>query len=174
MNASAVGKLTPTAPYVHRRAVDRMPTVLRLYEYCASIAAGRPSEWTVAKLRHRGRTVSWLNYPDFDKDPHPRIRSSYQVDLQSLETSHTSYADSVNRPLFHRKHEFLAPDDRDVDRYKRLTASEVRAGLSNHRTSSAQRTAGRQNSSAVGASSGGTAWCGARPREVKPCPAEAS
>ncbi|MYW59407.1 MULTISPECIES: DNA phosphorothioation-associated putative methyltransferase [unclassified Streptomyces] len=129
MNASAVGKLTPTALYVHRRAVDRMPTVLRLYEHCASIAAGRPPEWTVTKLRHRGRAVSWLNYPDFDKDPHPRIRSSYQVDLQSLETSHTSYADSVNRPLLHRKHEFLAPDDPDVDRYKRLTASEVRAGL---------------------------------------------
>src|SRR5690606_5363276 len=96
MNASAVGKLTPTALYVHQRALCRMPTVLRLYEHCDSIAAGRPQDWTVAKLRHQGRAVSWLDYPDFDSDPHPRILSSYQVDLKTLETSHTSYAESMN------------------------------------------------------------------------------
>ncbi|MGW3031189.1 DNA phosphorothioation-associated putative methyltransferase [Streptomyces sp. NPDC001178] len=129
MNASTVGKLTPTALYVHRRALDSMPTVLRLYEHCASIAAGRPQEWTVAKLRHQGRAVSWLDYPDFDTDPHPRILSSYQVDLKTLETSHTSYANSSNRPLLHRKHEFLRPGDPDVEKYERLTAAEVRAGL---------------------------------------------
>ncbi|MFD0315594.1 DNA phosphorothioation-associated putative methyltransferase [Streptomyces flavalbus] len=129
MNASQVGKLTPTALYVHRRAVDHMPTVLRLYEHCASIAAGRPQEWTVVKLKHQGRAASWLDYPDFDTDPHPRIRSSYMVDLQSLETSHMSYAKSTNRPLLHRKHEFLPSDDPDVPMYKRLTDSEVRAGL---------------------------------------------
>ncbi|MFD6227080.1 DNA phosphorothioation-associated putative methyltransferase [Streptomyces sp. NPDC060232] len=129
MHASAVGKLTPTAMYVHQRAVDRLPTVLRLYEHCASIAAGRPQSWTLAKLRHQGRAVSWLDYPDFDIDPHPRCRSSYQVDLRTLETSHTSYANSENRPLLHRKHEFLAPDDPDVERYERLTMAEVKAGL---------------------------------------------
>ncbi|MDN0193913.1 DNA phosphorothioation-associated putative methyltransferase [Streptomyces sp. S.PNR 29] len=129
MNASVVGKLTPTALYVHRRALDHMPTILRLYEHCAAIAAGRPPQWTVAKLRHQGRAVSWLDYPDFDTDPHPRILSSYQVDLKTLETSHTSYANSHNRPLLHRKHEFLAPDDPDVEKYQRLTAAEARAGL---------------------------------------------
>jgi DNA phosphorothioation-associated putative methyltransferase len=129
MNASSVGKITPTALYVHRRAIDRMPTVLRLYEHCASVAAGRPPEWTIAKLKHQGRAVSWLDYPEFDKAPHPRIASSYVVDLKTLETSHMAYADSANRPLLHRKHEFLAPDDPDVPRYRRLTESELRAGL---------------------------------------------
>ncbi|EST26968.1 Ribosomal methyltransferase Rsm22 [Streptomyces roseochromogenus subsp. oscitans DS 12.976] len=132
MNASTVGKLTPTALYVHQRAVDRMPTVLRLYEHCASIAAGRPQAWTVAKLRHQGRAVSWLDYPDFDTDPHPRLLSSYQVDLKTLEASHTSYAESSNRPLLHRKHEFLAPDDADSEKYRRLTEAEVKAGLYEH------------------------------------------
>ncbi|MFE5257690.1 DNA phosphorothioation-associated putative methyltransferase [Streptomyces coelicoflavus] len=132
MNASAVGKLTPTALYVHRRAVDHMPAVLRLYEHCASIAAGRPQEWTLAKLKHRGRAASWLDYPDFDKDPHPRILSSYHVDLQTLATSHMSYANSTNRPLLHRKHEFLDPDDPDAPRYRRLTVSELKAGLYEH------------------------------------------
>ncbi|TYB49195.1 DNA phosphorothioation-associated putative methyltransferase [Actinomadura chibensis] len=129
MRASTVGKLTPTALYVHRRAVDRMPTVLRLYEHCASIAAGRPEVWSVVKLRHRGRAVSWLDYPDFDSDPHPRLRSSYSVDLTSLNATWSSYVESKNRPLLHRKHEFLAPDDPDVPKYRRLTQSEMRAGL---------------------------------------------
>lgn len=132
MNASAVGKLTPTALYAHRRAIDHMPTILRLYEHCASIVAGRPQEWTIAKLKHQGRGVSWLDYPDFDKDPHPRLLSSYYVDLQTLETSHTSYANSANCPLLHRKHEFLTQDDPDAPRYQRLTESERKAGLYEH------------------------------------------
>ncbi|GGL03240.1 hypothetical protein Sme01_18990 [Sphaerisporangium melleum] len=128
-NGSLVGKVTPTALYVHRRAIDAMPVVLRLYEHCASIAAGRPLEWTIAKLRHQGRGVSWLDYPEFDADPHPRLRSSYQVDLTTLKTSHLSYEASANRPLLHRKHEFLHPDDPDGPKYRRLTESELRAGL---------------------------------------------
>ncbi|MFD4906574.1 DNA phosphorothioation-associated putative methyltransferase [Kitasatospora purpeofusca] len=129
MRASKVGKLTPTALYVHRRAVDSMPTVLRLYEHCAAIAAGRPADWTVVKLRHDGRAVSWLDYPEFDTDPHPKLVSSYSVELRSLDTSYISYADSANRPLLHRKHEFLHPEDLDVPKYRRLTDAEVRAGL---------------------------------------------
>jgi DNA phosphorothioation-associated putative methyltransferase len=61
MRASKAGKLTPSALYVHRRAVEQIPTVLRLYEHCAAIAAGRPNDWRVVKLRHQGRAVSWLS-----------------------------------------------------------------------------------------------------------------
>jgi DNA phosphorothioation-associated putative methyltransferase len=129
MRASTVGKLTPTALYVHRRAVEQMPTVLRLYEHCAAIAAGRPQDWTLIKLRHQGRAVSWLDYPDFDTDPHPRLRASYSIEMRDLETTYLSYEKSANRPLLHRKHEFLAPDDVDVPKYRRLTEAEVRAGL---------------------------------------------
>ncbi|MFD5209332.1 DNA phosphorothioation-associated putative methyltransferase [Streptomyces anulatus] len=132
MNASAVGKLTPTALYVHQRALHQMPTVLRLYEHCASIAAGRPQAWTLAKLLHRGRAVSWLDYPDFDHDPHPRMLSSYRVEMKTLETSHTLHTHSDDRPLLHRKHEFLSAEDPDVGRYKRLTAAEEKAGLYEH------------------------------------------
>lgn len=129
MRASTVGKLTPTALYVHRRAIERLPVVLRLYEHCAAIAAGRPPQWSVVKLKHQGRAVSWLDYPDFDTDPHPKLRSSYSIEMRALDTTYLSYEDSANRPLLHRKHEFLAPDDPDVPKYRRLTEAEVRAGL---------------------------------------------
>ncbi|MFC8721425.1 DNA phosphorothioation-associated putative methyltransferase [Kitasatospora sp. NPDC057198] len=129
MRASQVGKLTPTALYVHRRAVERLPTVLRLYEHCAAIAAGRPESWTVLKLLHQGRSAGWLDYPDFDSDPHPRLHTSYSVEMRTLETTHLSHAASGDRPLLHRKQEFLAPDDPDAAKYRRLTEAEVRAGL---------------------------------------------
>src|SRR5581483_6551082 len=62
------GKLTASALYVHRRAVLGMPVVLRLYEHCGFVAAGRPEDWNILKLEHRGRRVSWSSYPHFDKD----------------------------------------------------------------------------------------------------------
>lgn len=123
------GKLTPTALYVHARAVERLPVVLRLYEHCAAMVAGRPGAWNLIKLAHDGRKVSWLDYPLFDSDPHPRLSSSYHVDLFSLKTGYSDYTRSSNKPLLHRKHEFLAADDPDVGKYRRLTTAEVRAGL---------------------------------------------
>ncbi len=123
------GKMTATALYVHHRAILQMPVVLRLYEHCGFVAAGRPAEWNILKLDHRGRRVSWSLYPDFDTDPHPKLDSTYGVEMTSLEASFQSFSDRANRPLLHRKEEFLAPDDLAVPKYRRLTASEVRAGL---------------------------------------------
>jgi DNA phosphorothioation-associated putative methyltransferase len=129
---NSVGKMTPTAIYVHRRAADRIPVLLKLYEHCGAVAVGRPTDWDLVKLSHEGRSVSWLGYPDFDKDPHPRLAWSYSVDMRTLEGTYHSYLDRSNRPLLHRKHEFLDYNDPDVPKYRRLTEREVRAGLYAH------------------------------------------
>lgn len=126
---NSVGKMTPTSIYIHRRASHRMPVLLKLYEHCGAVAVGKPADWDIVKLAHEGRSVSWLGYPEFDRDPHPRIAWSYSVDMRTLEGSYISYLDRENRPLLHRKHEFLCPDDPDVPKYRRLTEQEVRAGL---------------------------------------------
>jgi DNA phosphorothioation-associated putative methyltransferase len=123
------GKLTASALYVHRRAVPKIPVVLRLYEHCGSVAAGRPSRWNILKLDHRGRRVSWSAYPDFDTDPHPTLEWTYGVEMTSLESGFQRFGDRSNRPLLHRKEEFLDPEDPDVQKFRRLTAAEVRAGL---------------------------------------------
>lgn len=123
------GKLTASALYVHRRAVPKIPVVLRLYEHCGSVAAGRPTGWNILKLDHRGRRVSWSSYPDFDADPHPTLDWTYGVEMTSLESAFQRFGDRANRPLLHRKEEFLDPEDPEVEKYRRLTAAEVRAGL---------------------------------------------
>lgn len=126
---NSVGKMTPTALYVHRDALHQMPVVLRLYEHCGSIAAGRPQAFELVKLAHEGRAISWLGYPDFDRDPHPRTAWSYAVDMKSLKTRFTSFEDRANRPLLHRKEEFLSQDDARWAKFRRLTQAEARAGL---------------------------------------------
>ncbi|WP_196773011.1 DNA phosphorothioation-associated putative methyltransferase [Mycobacterium asiaticum] len=123
------GKLTATALYTHRRAVSKMPVVLRLYEYCGFIAAGRPDGWNILRLDHRGRRVSWSSYPDFDTLPHPTLDWTYSVEMTSLAAGFQTFGERANRPLLHRKEEFLDPGDPDVPKYRRLTAAEVRAGL---------------------------------------------
>ncbi|PEG34370.1 ribosomal methyltransferase [Mycolicibacterium agri] len=123
------GKLTASALYVHRRAVPKIPVVLRLYEYCGFVAAGRPADWNILKLDHRGRRVSWSSYPAFDTDPHPTLDWTYGVEMTSLEATFQRFGDRPNRPLLHRKEEFLDREDPLYDKFRRLTISEVRAGL---------------------------------------------
>lgn len=126
---ASIGKLTPSALYIHRRALSQAPLLLRIYEECGALAAGRPSSWDLVKLHHDRRMVSWLAYPDFDEDAHPVLHCSDHVDLSTLKAGHVEYTDSPNPPLLHRKEEFLAADDARVPLYTRLTASETRAGL---------------------------------------------
>lgn len=123
------GKMTATALYIHTRAVPKMPVVLRLYEHCGFVAAGRPEDWNILKLDHRGRRVSWSSYPEFDTDPHPTLDWIYGVEMSSLKATFQRFGDRSNRPLLHRKEEFLDPNDPMAEKYRRLTAAEVRAGL---------------------------------------------
>jgi DNA phosphorothioation-associated putative methyltransferase len=81
------------------------------------------------KLDHRGRRVSWSSYPAFDVDPHPTLDWTYGVEMTSLEGTFQRFGDRSNRPLLHRKEEFLASGDPAIDKYRRLTSAEVRAGL---------------------------------------------
>jgi DNA phosphorothioation-associated putative methyltransferase len=90
---------------------------------------GRIPDFTLVKLSHDKRAVSWLGYPDFDSDPHPRTSWSFQVTFPELATKFQDFSHRANRPLLHRKEEFLAPEDPQRLKYERLTRSEVKAGL---------------------------------------------
>jgi len=49
--------------------------------------------------------------------------------MGTLKAAIQRFGDRENRPLLHRKEEFLDPSDPDVDKYRRRTAAEMRAGL---------------------------------------------
>ena len=126
---SPIGKTSPTALYVHVDAEQHLHPVLRLYAACGGMVAGRPEDTTLVKLHHDRSAVSFLTYPAFDRDPHPKITGSLTVDLPRLSARWTDWSDRSNRPLLHRKEEFLHPEDSRFERFRRLTSSEIHAGL---------------------------------------------
>ncbi|WP_377639272.1 DNA phosphorothioation-associated putative methyltransferase [Oryzobacter terrae] len=127
--SSKVGKQTPSALYVYRSAMAEIPPVLQVYEGCARVLAGTVDQANMIKLSVTQPQVSYLTYPDFDRDPHPTLRSAITVNLRKLTVEWRDYSRSENPPLLHRKEEFLGGDDPRRPLYERLTRSEMRAGL---------------------------------------------
>ena len=130
--SSPVGKQTPSALYIHRTALAHLPPVLQVYEGCARVLAGTLPSANMIKLSILEPQVSYLSYPEFDRDAHPTLATSLTVNLSRLSVDWRDYRRSENPPLLHRKEEFLAKDDARRELYARLTRSEVRAGLYAH------------------------------------------
>lgn len=129
---SRVGKQTPTALYLHRSAIPRVAPVLQVYEGCARVLAGTLQTSNVIKLSLLEPRVSYLTYPNFDRDPHPTLASAAIVHLGTLTIDWRDYSRSENPPLLHRKEEFLDADHARRALYERLTRAEMRAGLYEH------------------------------------------
>lgn len=129
VTSSRIGKLTPSALYVHTSALDRLVPLLRIYEGCARLIAGTPEDANLVKLHHDQPAVSYLAYPDFDSDPHPRLATSLFVHIGNQQTRWMDYRRSANRPLLHRKEEFVAGDHPHAAKWARLTRREVAHGL---------------------------------------------
>lgn len=125
---SKVGKLTPKALYVHRDALPHLTPILRLYEGCASSWAGR-IDGEIIKLHYDAPAVSYLSYPDFDNDPHPRLQSATCLHLKLQDMSVRHYKNHAAAPILHRKEQFLPPGDARIQKFARLTRQEEAAGL---------------------------------------------
>ena len=127
--SSKVGKLTPSAIYVHESALDSLPPLLRLYEGCARCYIGRVDGANVIKLHTGEPRVSYLSYPEFDSDPHPALAEGLMVHLQTFRVREREYRGSYNPPILHRKETFVAPDHPLHAKFSRLTRQEEAKGL---------------------------------------------
>lgn len=127
--AAPVGKKLPTSLYVHVDALGELAPVLRVIEGAARALIGQIDEATLVKIHTDQPAVSYLDYPDFDTDPHPALRSGYIVRLDSLRADYRDYSRHTNPPILHRKETFIAPDDPRRAKFERLTNQELRAGL---------------------------------------------
>ena len=126
---SEVGKLTPSALYVHESALDSIHPLLRLYEGCARGYIGRVDGANVVKLHTGEPKISYLSYPEFESAPHPALAESLTVHLQTFRLRERNYRDSGNPPILHRKETFLAPDHPLHAKFSRLTRQEESKGL---------------------------------------------
>lgn len=127
--SSKVGKQTPSALYVHKSALGELPPILQVYEGCARALSGTVEHANIVKLSVTEPQVSYLSYPDFERDAHPALASSIVVNLRKLSVDWRNYWHSSNPPVLHRKEEFLGSDDSRRSLYERLTRSEQRHGL---------------------------------------------
>lgn len=124
-----VGKLMPNALYVHVSALPDLPTTVRLFEGCARTYYGSIAGANVVKLARGEPKVTYLSYPDFDEEPHPALKWSVSVHLQTFRSRQRSFDWSGNVPILHRKELFVAPSYPLRPKFARLTRSEERFGL---------------------------------------------
>ena len=127
--SSSVGKLTPSALYIHKEALHLVPALLRVYEACARRIVGEIEEANLVKLHRDAKMVSYLSYPDFWENPHPPLASSFSVNLVEQKFDFRKYSNRKNRPILHRKETFISPSHPNYDKFSRLSIAEESAGL---------------------------------------------
>jgi len=126
---SAVGKLLPTALYVHRSALEALDPLLRIYEGCARAYLGEIDGANLIKLHRLSGKVSYLVYPDFETDPHPALLRSVKLSLRTREIDCLEYAASANPPILHRKETLVTSDHPLHGKFARLSEQEEKHGL---------------------------------------------
>jgi DNA phosphorothioation-associated putative methyltransferase len=120
---SAVGKLLPTALYVHRTALEALDPLLRVYEGCARAYLGTLDGANLIKLHRQSGKVSYLVYPDFETDPHPTLLRSVKLCLRTREIECFDYTASNNPPILHRKETLLTADHHRSPRDSRIRST---------------------------------------------------
>ncbi len=126
---SPVGKHLPNAFYVHIDALHTVDPLLQEYEYQARSLVDNINHATIVKFGTDRPKISYLYYPDFDRDPHPQLHQSIVVDLTTEEVSVRQYHNSHNPPILHRKETFVSTDYPLYQTFAQLTQEEVTLGL---------------------------------------------
>jgi DNA phosphorothioation-associated putative methyltransferase len=126
---SPIGKRLPEALYVHVSALSALNPILQAYESRARQVAAWTEPPTLVKFSTAKPSLSYLTYPDFDRDPHPALQASIQVNLQTGDVTGRSYRDSGNPFILHRKDAFVTPDYPLYLEFAALTRQEEALGL---------------------------------------------
>ena len=123
------GKILPDAVYLHGEYIDLLPPLVRIYEGAGRVLLGAVDDLTIVKLSRTERRISYLSYPDFEKEAHPALATSLRVDLRSFHVKLGDFRDSANPPVLHRKETFVPEEHPTRPKFERLTKQEERAGL---------------------------------------------
>ena len=126
---SIVGKHLPNALYVHNDAMVKLDPILKDYESRARSLVTNLERATIIKFGTDKPKISYLYYPDFDRDPHPQLHQSIVVDLVTEQVSVRQYHNSHNPPILHRKETFVSKDYPLYDVFAELTKEEEALGL---------------------------------------------
>lgn len=123
------GKVLPTATYIHRaaKACQEGPIGKLLFELSERHRIGE--EFNVVKFRTDAPRLSFLQYPSFFEEAHPCLEEAIAIDLGSGRSLRTTYRDSLNLPILHRKELMLTSDHARFAEFAALSRAEEQAGL---------------------------------------------
>ena len=130
IDALPFGKRLPGAVYLIDPGEDlRIPSLLRITvaELRKRLEIG--TEFNLLKFHNTSPKISFLAYPDFEKDPHPALKEAVIVDLVTGKTRRDDYRPRANPPILHRKETFLPPEHPLHGKFAKLTRQEEAAGL---------------------------------------------
>jgi DNA phosphorothioation-associated putative methyltransferase len=130
IDALPFGKRLPGAVYLIDPGEDlRIPSLLRITvaELRKRLVIG--PEFNLLKFHTASPKISFLAYPDFEKDPHPALKEAVIVDLVISKTRRDDYRTRANPPVLHRKETFLPPEHPLQGKFAKLTRQEEEAGL---------------------------------------------
>ncbi len=127
---SKVGKILPDAFYIHISAISELDELLIAYEVEARKLLGKKAhDYNILKFGLVKSQISYLLYPKFESDPHPRLKSSLLVNLQTQSIDYRDYSDSKNPPILHRKETFISKQHDLYEKFSHLTKCEQKIGL---------------------------------------------
>ena len=109
--------------------MNKLPPLLRVYEGCASRVYGRLENANIVKIYYNRPKISYLYYPDFDTVAHPTLKTTMEVDLQSLAIVYNDISDNPNPPILHHKDALVAPDYPYYSKFSQLIRQEQELGL---------------------------------------------
>jgi DNA phosphorothioation-associated putative methyltransferase len=126
---SSVGQKQSNSLLIHSSALASLDPLLRLYEGCASRTIGRLEDANLIKIYFHKPKISYLFCPDFDREPHPLIYTSMDVNLKNLQVSYRDFDLDDNPPVLHQKETLITSDYPFYQKFARLTAQEKDWGL---------------------------------------------
>ncbi len=130
LDALPFGKRLPGAVYVIDPGDDpRIPSLLRITAAELRKRLDIGAEFNLLKFHTVSPKISFLAYPDFEKNPHPALSESVIVDLVTGKTRRDDYRARANPPILHRKETFLPPEHPLHGKFAKLTRQEEAAGL---------------------------------------------
>jgi len=131
-----IGKRLPDAVYVHADGLAELPgdLIAFLLQIQARVAES-DLVFNVLKFHRASFKISLLSYPDFFANPHPPLVAAPTIDLARMVATKRSYSGDSNRPVLHRKEEFLPSNHPRREEFRALTKAEQGCGLFDSKTS---------------------------------------
>ncbi|MEI6874271.1 MAG: DNA phosphorothioation-associated putative methyltransferase [Spirochaetota bacterium] len=121
-----IGKRIGQTLYLHRSVKE---STLHLGDGILSIAEEKLPSWNCIKYSSENKTISFLQYKDFEGDPHPILVQALTIHTDKLRSRHIRYREDHNPPILHRKELLVGPSHPFFMEWAAKTAEEEALGL---------------------------------------------